>query len=377
MNPMQAGNGLFAVCKTPGLISPDYRAFELTEDADPDYLIAMFKCEAMRATFRAESKGLGTGTAGFLRLYPARFGSLFAPFPPPDEQRRISTFLNAYTAQVQRLIAAKRRTIAVLIERARSIITDELYLTTASNMRAKPRGENWPMLAIKRVATVSFSSVDKHIHDYERAVSVCNYVDVYKNDRITRETALREGSVTASEFDNFSLKSGDVLITKDSEDWRDICVPALVVDDLDNTVCGYHLAILRPDANRIAGEYLYFALLATPTTWQFHRAATGITRYGIGKNEIGSAMIPVPLLDEQIEICRRLSRDLASIDTARSRVSREIELIAEYRDAMIAAIVMGQLDVREAEIAAVQGIDLIAELPSDEEDMEDALEQVD
>jgi hypothetical protein len=44
---------------------------------------------------------------------------------------------------------------------------------------------------------------------------------------------------------------------------------------------------------------------------------------------------------------------------------------------MIAAIVTGQLDVREVEVAAVQGSDLAADLPSDDEDMEDALEEVD
>lgn len=328
--------------------------------------------------YRAEYVRRSTGiTTSRLRLYPSKLLAMPLIQPPPDEQRRIADFLDAYAAQVQRLIAAKRRTIAVLIERARSIITNEIYLTATSNVSAYPRREDWPMLAIKRVASVSFSSVDKHIYDYERSVSVCNYVDVYKNDRITRETVLREGSVTEGEFDNFKLKREDVLITKDSEDWRDICVPALVVDEFDNTVCGYHLSILRPYTRRITGEYLYFVLLAAPTTWQFHRAATGITRYGIGKNEIGAAVIPVPSLDEQTEICRRLSCDLASIDAARSRVSREIELIVEYRDAMIAAIVMGQLDVRKAEVAAIEGTDLAADLPSYDEDMEDELEEVD
>jgi type I restriction enzyme S subunit len=373
---MQAGNGMFAICKTPGLISPDYRAFELTDEADPNYLIALFKSEAMRATFRAESKGLGTGTAGFLRLYPDRFGSLFAPFPPVGEQRLLAGFIDAYTAQVQRVLAVKRRTIAVLVERARSIITDELYREADGSASACPKRAEWPMLAIKRVASVAFSSVDKHIHGHELSVRVCNYVDVYKNERITSETMLREGSVTQAELENFQLRSGDVLITKDSEDWRDICVPALVVDAPPKTVCGYHLAILHPNVRRITGEYLYFALLAAPTTWQFHRAASGITRYGIGKNEIGTAQIPIPSLGEQMDICRRLSQDLASINSARSRIAREIDLVVEYRDAMIAAIVTGQLDVREAEVAAVAGSELVTDLPSSEE-MEDALEQID
>ena len=373
MNPMQAGNGMFAVCRKPGLISPDYRAFELTEKADARYLIALFKSEVMRATFRAESKGLGTGTAGFLRLYPERFGSLFAPFPPPEEQRRIADFLDAYTAQVHRLIAAKRRTIATLIERKRSIITNRLYAIRDSGLPPTPSNPDWPFRAIKRIANISFSSVDKHIYEHERQVRVCNYVDVYKNDRVSSATSLREGSVTEAEYDNYTLKAGDVIVTKDSEDWKDICVPCLVTDDLPNTVCGYHLAILRPNTEQISGEYLYFALLAAPTTWQLHRAATGITRYGIGKNEIGVAVIPLPLRTEQDEICHTLARELDSVDAAKDKVSREIDLILEYRDSLIAAVVTGQVDAREAAVRNVEGDDTA----TDEEDMEDALDAVD
>jgi type I restriction enzyme, S subunit len=49
----------------------------------------------------------------------------------------------------------------------------------------------------------------------------------------------------------------------------------------------------------------------------------------------------------------------------------------EYRDAVIAAVVTGQLDVRQAEVVVIEGSDLLADMPSEDEDMEDALEQVD
>ena len=49
-----------------------------------------------------------------------------------------------------------------------------------------------------------------------------------------------------NEMERFGLQVGDVLITKHSEDWRDIVVPALIEDTADDFVCGYHLGILRP-----------------------------------------------------------------------------------------------------------------------------------
>jgi type I restriction enzyme S subunit len=59
-------------------------------------------------------------------------------------------------------------------------------------------------------------------------------VDVYNNDFITSELPFMAGSATAGEISKFSLRKGDILITKDSESWDDIAVPALVTEALDD-----------------------------------------------------------------------------------------------------------------------------------------------
>jgi type I restriction enzyme S subunit len=294
---MWAWMAALGVSQYEGIVSNAYGVYRPYEGAELDgrYYDRLLRTETYRAEYVRRSTGVTTSR---LRLYPPKLLAMPLIQPPPEEQRRIADFLDAYTAQVHRLIAAKRRTIAALIERKRSIITNRLYTFADSGGTPTPLNPDWPLRAIKRVANVSFSSVDKHIHTFERQVRVCNYVDVYKNDNVDVATRLREGSVTEAEFTNYAMKAGDVLVTKDSEDWKDICVPCLVTDDLPETVCGYHLAILRPNSEKISGQYLYFALLAAPTTWQFHKAATGITRYGIGKDEIGTAVIPLPSRSE-------------------------------------------------------------------------------
>lgn len=374
LNRLKAHLGVFARANHRGVVSPDYTVLRSDGEVEPRYFEYTYRSTAFRGELRKSVKGI---VEGFWRLYSADLGRLMVPAPPPEEQRRIADFLDAYTAQVHRLIAAKRRTIAALIERRRSIITNRLYAFADSGGAPTPFKPDWPLRAIKRVANVSFSSVDKHIYRHERQVRVCNYVDVYKNDRVGLAAPFREGSVTEAEYASYALKAGDVLVTKDSEDWKDICVPCLVTDDIPDTVCGYHLAILRPNTEKISGEYLYFALLAAPTTWQFHKAATGITRYGIGKNEIGTVVIPLPSSIEQNEICRALAQELGSVDAAKDKVGREIDLILEYRDSLIAAVVTGQLDVREAAVRIVEGDELADDTATDEEDMEDALDAVD
>lgn len=59
------------------------------------------------------------------------------------------------------------------------------------------------------------------------------------------------------------------------------------------------------------------------------------------------------------------------------RIRREIDLILEYRDSLIAAVVTGRLDVRDAAIPVVGGDDFVDDAVNDDEDMEDALDAVD
>ncbi len=59
------------------------------------------------------------------------------------------------------------------------------------------------------------------------------------------------------------------------------------------------------------------------------------------------------------------------------RIRREIDLILEYRDNLIAAVVTGRLDVRDAAIPVVEGDDFADDTATDEEDMEDTLDAVD
>ena len=64
---------------------------------------------------------------------------------------------------------------------------------------------------------MQFSNVDKHSLAGEKPVLLCNYTDVYKNDFIDSSIDFMAATATDGEIARFSLKSGDVMITKDSE----------------------------------------------------------------------------------------------------------------------------------------------------------------
>src|SRR5579872_695267 len=85
-----------------------------------------------------------------------------------------------------------------------------------------PLPAGWRLEKLKFFANVFNSNVDKTIADDEEPVRLCNYTDVYYNDRITPNLDLMEGSATAAEIEKFQLKRDQVIITKDSEEWDDI-----------------------------------------------------------------------------------------------------------------------------------------------------------
>jgi restriction endonuclease S subunit len=195
---------------------------------------------------------------------------------------------------------------------------------------------------LRRLVTVRSSNVDKVMEEGEETVRLCNYVDVYYNDRITGDMELSDGSAKPREIAKFALSAGDVIITKDSETPDDIAVPALVEPSAEGVVCGYHLAILRPQPSEIFGPYLFWALKAKPTREAFGNAAQGVTRYGLTLNGIGSVSIPVPDLDTQKAIAAYLDRETARIDQLIAKKVRQASVLAEREEATFLGVVTAQ-----------------------------------
>ena len=187
------------------------------------------------------------------------------------------------------------------------------------------------------------SNVDKHTNEQEIPVRLCNYVDVYYHDHINSDLPYMYATASYAEVQRFRLKPNDVLITKDSETWNDIAVPALVTDPPNDLICGYHLAILRP-TRAIEGAYLARALQTRPVAHQFHVKARGITRYGLSHDDILSTSVPLPPLEEQRAIVRYLDHTDEIINRYISAKERLIALLEEQRQAVIHQAVTRGLD---------------------------------
>jgi len=204
----------------------------------------------------------------------------------------------------------------------------------------------WGVKRLKEIAAVQLSNVDKKTADGEDAVQLCNYVDVYYNHRIEREIEFMPATATPNQIRRFSLRMGDILITKDSETWTDIAVPAVVIEDLPGVLCGYHLAHIRPQ-EKIDGFFLAYCIATIGPRDQYHIAANGITRFGLTGDAIRNGIFAIQSPSEQRYIADFLDRETTKMDTLVAKVHQAIDRLKELRTALIAAAVTGKIDVRE------------------------------
>lgn len=76
--------------------------------------------------------------------------------------------------------------------------------------------------------------------------------------------------------------------------------------------------------------------------------STGATRLRINLSATSARAVALPETEEQHKIVEHINHATAPLATTIDRVEREIQLIREYRTRLVADVVTGKLDVREA-----------------------------
>jgi type I restriction enzyme S subunit len=279
---------------------------------------------------------------------------IFLIYPSADEQTYISNYLDRRAAQIDDLIAKKQKLIDLLDEEKTAIINQAVTkgLIPDAPMRDSDIPwlgeipEHWAFKKLKYVAVIKPSNVDKKSYDGEKKVLLCNYLDVYKHEFIDNSFSFMEATANENEITKFTIKKGDVLVTKDSETPDDIANPAYIKEDLENVICGYHLAQIRANNIELIGEYLFRLFQTRGLNSHFEISANGITRFGLSVDSFQQVFVPLPPIKEQSDIIRHIQTEIQKIDATISKVEKEIELLQEFRTALISEAVTGKIDVR-------------------------------
>ena len=323
-------------------------------DGNPDSRFLGYSLGAAHGLHQKAIMGRGFTV---VHIYIPQLRRLGTPLPPIPEQRAIADFLDRQTSRIDRLVRKKERLIELLKEKRASLISHAVTRGPDPDAPMMDSGvewlgeipAHWEVVRLKAVANVQLSSVNKKTVSGQPSVRLCNYTDVYYRDEIRRShaTAFMKATARESEIERFGLRKGDVLITKDSETPDDIAVPAIIAEDLPGVVCGYHLAMLRPNSHLCDGSFLGRAIGAAGPSDQFRLHASGVTRFGLTLGSIADSVIPLPPLPEQRAIADFLDGAASQIDALVTKTNDAIDRLREYRASVISAAVTGRIDVRD------------------------------
>jgi len=366
INKMKAWQGSMGIAPCDGIVSPAYYVFDF-DMADKKFGQALLRSKPYVAHFGQASDGVRVGqwdlTIAAMRQIPVLV-------PLPDEQAAIVKFLDWANARLERAIRAKRRVIALLTEQKQAVIHRAVTRGLDPNALLKPSGIPWlgdipahwevrPLKAVCKIQSGTtlgkdYGAAQTHEFPYLRVANVqAGYVKL---------SVVKKVSVSASEAKRRTLENGDVLMTEggDLDKLGRGCVwEAQISPCLHQN----HVFAVRPDKLKLDPHFLS-ALMGSPYARAYFQTTAKQTTNlaATNKTKIGQLSVLLPLLKQQREILVSLANETKPVDTAVSRLKREIELLNEYRTRLVADIVTGKLDVREA----------AARLPQDE--VETALE---
>ena len=184
---------------------------------------------------------------------------------------------------------------------------------------------------LRELASVDISSVDKKTKEGEIPVRLCNFTDVYKNWAIRTHMydSFMKATAKQKDIDKFSIKKGQVAITKDSETRDDIGIPTYIADDFNNVVLGYHCALITPHEN-FCGAYLNAYLNTKMAKKYFEGYASGSgQRYTLTLDSINEIQIWAPEEKEDQERIVKVLNDIDQKIILNTRINAELEAMAK------------------------------------------------
>lgn len=356
INKMKAWQGSMGIAPCDGIVSPAYFVYDfgLTNRA---FGQALLRSKPYVAHFAQASDGVRIGqwdlTISGMRQIPVLV-------PPLPEQTAIVKFLDHYDRKIKKYIKAKLKLIKLLEEQKQSIIhravTGQINVRTGKPYaNYKPSGvewlgdvpEHWEVIRLKRVSPIQGGYAFP-------ADSFCGVgIPVVRMNNIRRGTLDFSQVVRISEHhckEAFALKEGDIVygLSGSIGATGSLGNYAVVKNSDLPAQLNQRVARLQPSKNRITEGFLLEALQTNEFYEQVLANTTGTAQFNVSTNDIGNVALALPPLDEQKQIVGHLKSATTNMVVAIDHANREISLLREYRTRLIADVVTGKLDVREA-----------------------------
>ncbi len=271
-------------------------------------------------------------------ISPSDLARLPVPTPNLPTQRAIADFLDTETARIDALIAKKRRMLSLL---------DELDLREIDECFAPRDGESLVRLArfasIQTGVTLHEGRVldgDVVTWPYLRVANVQpGWLDLSEVKSVTLPKLMASRS---------TLRTGDVLMTEGGD--RDKLGRGTVWrGEIPDCLHQNHVFAVRPDLLSLDSEYLGYLTRTSHARAYFEMTAVQSTNLAsTSASKVADFSIPALPIGEQRSRVEWYQRFAAKNRRISAALTKQLDLIAEHRQALITAAVTGQIEVTGA-----------------------------
>ena len=313
-------------------------------ELDKRYAFYLTLADAFRKLGEAEMYGAG----GQKRVPESFVTNLRHPLPPLPEQRAIAGFLDRETARIDEFVAKKERLIELLQEKRTALITRTVTRGLDPSVQMRDSGvewlgeipAHWEVKRLKTIAEIRYGlgQPPKESPDGLPLVRATNV----NRGRITEADMLYVDPRDVPPGRRASLSTREIIVVRSGAYTAD---SAIIPEKYEGAIPGYDMVLTVKKAKP---EFVAIALLCPYIRdAQLVVASTRSAQPHLNAEELGEALILLPLLPEQQAIAGFLDRETARLDALVARVREAIDHLKELRIALISAAVTGRIDVRE------------------------------
>ena len=303
-------------------------------------------------------------------IYGGQLKYLTLALPPLPEQVAIVRFLDHADRRIRRYIRAKQKLITLLEEQKQAIIhqavTGQIDVRTGLPYPAyKPSGvewlgdvpEHWEVIRFGRLLTLTtgFPFKSEGFTQSEEDVRLLRGVNIAPG-RLRWEAVVRWSAADTDNFAEYQLELGDIVLGMDRPIIQGGIRVAVVEQSDVPSLLLQRVARIRP-GEELKRDFTLLLLRGKSFSDYLAPIFTGISVPHLSPEQIGGFRFALPSLAEQEKILEQLRPSIGAIRSAMDRALSQILLLREYRTRLIADVVTGQIDVREAAASLLEEAD--------------------
>lgn len=323
INIMLAWNGSLGISQFNGITSPAYCVYRIKGENNSEYFGYLFSTARFKAEFRRNSTGIIDSR---LRLYSDKFFSIFSVVPPKEEQDEMVEHIKTQEEKIKQFIQKKKRFIELLTEQRQSIINDKLQIN-AELKRLK--------FCVTKVGSGVTPRGGAEVYQDEGIIFLRS--QNIHNDGLRLDNVSYISEEINADMKGSEVQFNDVLINVTGASIG----RCFVFDKTEAANVNQHVCIVRPIQSIITPEFLMMQIQSEKIQTIINMVE-GASREGLTNTDIKNFYLFVPSIEEQKSIITEIKTETQTIDIAVTKAEREIELIREYKEAMISEAVMGK-----------------------------------